>query len=158
MQTGAGAGVWGDFPNASSPASPAGHLQCGHWPCPSAERLAGEMRLPAFSAGQGGCGVVGFQGLLRLRRGDRLHWAAARSPAGSVLWTVWHRGKLGSRSWVSEQGCWRRWARGRLRWRETNEPPARVRLGGAWPWLGRDRSPSSSAHSLTLFSCFATIT
>ena len=48
---------------------------------------------------------------------------------------VWHRGKLGGRSWVSEQGCWRCWARGHVCWRETNEPPGRARLGGVWPRL-----------------------
>lgn len=74
MQTGAGAGIWGNFPNASSPASPARHLQSVDTdPAPhqvmAAERQAGEMRLPAFSAGQGGCGVVGFWGLLTLKEG-----------------------------------------------------------------------------------------
>lgn len=140
MQTGAGAGIWGNFPNASSPASPAGHLQSVDTdPAPhqvmAAERQAGEMRLPAFSAGQGGCGVVGSRGLLTLKEGRQAALGHPRSPAGSVLWIVWHRGKLGGRSWVSEQGCCRRWARGRLCWRETNEPSGRARLGGVWPRL-----------------------
>ena len=74
MQTGAGAGVWGNFPNASSPASPEGHLYSVDTdPAPhqvmAAERQASEMRLPALSAGQGGCGLVGFRGLLRLKEG-----------------------------------------------------------------------------------------
>ena len=34
---------------------------------------------------------------------------------------------------MSEQGWLRHWARRRLCWRETNEPPGRARLGGVWP-------------------------
>lgn len=95
MQTGAGL-VFGKLPDASSPASPAGHLYSVDTdPAPhqvmAAERQANKMRLSAFSHGQEGCGLVGFRGLLRLKEWRQAAPCRRPPPAGSVCDSVAQR-------------------------------------------------------------------